>query len=342
MNTTETPSRRKRGLAALIETLSEGYQTVLRQIWLIAIPIALDVYLWLGPRLSVRPLTRSLLSVWLPLAQIPADMRPFFEANRQFLETLGQEVNLFSLLSSSLLGMPSYLSGGLPERAIGSPVTWGEQGSALAALTLVVLLTAAGLFLGCIYLGAIAQVARSGIFDPRRLLLRVWRYWGLILLFGVLLVGAVLAAGLPMALIIALAEAFSPALARFTMFAALGLMFWMLFHLFFVPHAIVLSESNLFHAIWNSLIIIARNFWSALGLVILINLINAGFNVIWRRMSVNAPLMAVSIAGNAFIGTGLVAASLIFYQDRLEQWSIWLERTRLTSRNDNQHTTEVG
>lgn len=324
------------GLVALIETLSAGYNIVLKRIWLIAIPVALDMYLWLGPRLSVQPLTRFLLSLWLPTEQTSAEIQSLLEFNRQLLERMGQELNLFSFLSSNLLGMPSYLAGGLPAGASGSSVTWGESGSALVVLALIPLLMAAGLFLGNLYLGAIAQVTRDGTVTPGRLLQRVWRYWGLILLFGVLLIGVLFVLGLPAIMIVGVLAKVSPAVAQFVLFGAGGLVLWMLFHLFFVPHAIVVSESGLLRAVWNSLVIVGRNFWSVLALIVLMNLIRRGFTEIWDKVNVNAPLMVVSIAGNAFIGTGLVAAGLIFYRDRLEKWNAWLEQVRSASREKKQ------
>jgi hypothetical protein len=242
-------------------------------------------------------LTRFFLSLWLPIEQVPADIQSLLAFNRQLLETMGQETNLFSLLSSSLLGMPSYLAGGLPEGISGSPVTWGESSSALTILAIIPLLIAASLFLGSLYLGAIAQITREGTFAL------------------VMMIGGVLAS-------------LSPAMAQFVLLGAGGLVLWMLFHLSFVPHAIVVSESGLLRAVWNSLIVVGRNFWSALALVVSMNLIKAGFTVVWNRVSVNALLTAASIAGNAFIGTGLVAASLIFYRDRMEQWIAWLEQAR--------------
>lgn len=331
MDSTGTGYSATKGFAAIIESLSAGYNLVLKRIWLIALPVALDVYLWLGPRLSIRPLTSFLLKLWLPPEQAPAEIQSILEFNRQLLETMGQEVNLFSFLSSNLLGLPSYMIGGLPEGIAGSSVIWGESSSALIILALIPLLLAAGLFLGSLYLGAIAQIARDGTADLKRLSQRVWRYWAWIVLFGVLLIGILSIAGLPFFIVIGLLQVISPTVANFAMLAAGGLFLWMLFHLFFVPHAIVVSESDLPHAVWNSLIIVGRNFWSALLLVILINLITAGFTVVWNQVSVNAPLTAVSIVGNAFIGTGLVAASLIFYRDRLEQWNTWLEQVRSAS-----------
>jgi hypothetical protein len=185
-------------------------------------------------------------------------------------------------------------------------VTWGEGWSALAILALIPLLVVGGLFLGSLYLGVMGQFTREGSVDLKRLLQRVWRYWGLITLFGMLLIGVLSVLGFPVMLVVGFLELASPALARFALLGAVGLVLWMLFHLFFVPHAIVVSDSGLLRAMWNSLVIVARNFWSALALVVLMNLISAGFGVIWDRISVNMLLTLASIAGNAFIGTGLV------------------------------------
>jgi len=328
LNNTESRSSIMKGITALVETLSAGYNLAVKRIWLIFIPMALDIYLWLGPRLSIRPLTGFLLKLWLPSEQIPAELQSFLDLNRQFLETMGQEVNLFSLLSSNLMGMPSYLTGGVPEGITASSITWGESGSVLVVLALIPLLLAAGLFLGSIYLGAIAQVTRSGTVNLNHLIRRVWRYWLLILLFGVLLIVVFSIVGLPVFMLVALLEIFSSTVARFVLLGAGGLLMWALFHLFFVPHAIVIGESNLLPAVWNSMIVVGRNFWSTLGLIILMNLIQSGFTVIWDNLSVNAPLTALSIAGNAFIGTGLAAASLVFYRDRLAQWQAWLEQVQ--------------
>jgi hypothetical protein len=331
LKTTETRFSITKSIAIVIETLSAGYNLVLKRIWLIIIPVALDVYLWLGPRLSIQPLTRFLLSTWPPSAQSPAEIEGILEFNRRLLEAMGQELNLFSLLSSNLLGVPSYLVGGLPAQVTGSTVTWGKSGSAVAVLGLIPLLVAAGLFLGSLYLGAIAQVARDGVVDLKYVLRKVWRYWGLIMLFGLLLAGVLCVLGLPILMIVGLLQIVSPTLASFILLGAGGLFLWLLFHLFFVPHAIVVSESSLLRAVWNSLVIVARNFWSVLALIILTRLISAGFTVIWNKISVNEPLMAVSIAGNAFIGTGLVATSLLFYRDCLERWNAWLEQARTAS-----------
>ena len=43
-------------LPSLVETISQGFGAVNRRLWVLAIPFALDLFYWLGPRLSVQPL----------------------------------------------------------------------------------------------------------------------------------------------------------------------------------------------------------------------------------------------------------------------------------------------
>ena len=44
----------------MIDAFGRGFETVLSRISLIALPVFLDLFLWLGPQLSVAPLTAEL------------------------------------------------------------------------------------------------------------------------------------------------------------------------------------------------------------------------------------------------------------------------------------------
>ena len=48
--------RRQAQPSGVIETLSAGYTAVNRQLWVLMLPILLDVFLWLGPHVSYSPL----------------------------------------------------------------------------------------------------------------------------------------------------------------------------------------------------------------------------------------------------------------------------------------------
>ena len=52
----------------------------------------------------------------------------------------------------------------------------------------------------------------------------------------------------------------------------------------------------------------------------MINLIQRGLPMIWEMFATDAWALPVSIVGNAYIGTGLMAASMIFYGQRFALW----------------------
>ncbi|MFQ6016552.1 MAG: hypothetical protein ACE5NP_14055, partial [Anaerolineae bacterium] len=143
---------------------------------------------------------------------------------------------------------------------------------------------------------------------------------GKILLFGLLLLGLILFFGLPLSFFIGLVTFVNQ-----TVSSLLLIIFWMLgmlisFYLVFVVEAIVISRAGTFQAIWNSVNVVHRNLWSTLGLILVTNLLIVGLGLIWRKLSVNPWGTVAGIAGNAYVGSGLVATSFIFYGNRYAAW----------------------
>jgi hypothetical protein len=136
---------------------------------------------------------------------------------------------------------------------------------------------------------------------------------GLVLagVIGVLVVLAVLVAAL------ALAGIDLTAVVLFAM--NVGLL-WVSFYLFFAAAAIAVSRVGPLAAIRYSVAIVRRNFWSSLGLILLKFVITYGLQVVLAaiaRFPIGAP---VAIVASAYIGTGLEAAVLLFYRERLARW----------------------
>ena len=74
----------------IIDTLTAGFDLVRRRIWLIVLPVLLDVGLWVAPRLSVSELVRRLLRVALaPPPQFSANAEWLANADsKELLQTL--------------------------------------------------------------------------------------------------------------------------------------------------------------------------------------------------------------------------------------------------------------
>jgi len=288
----------------VIDTLSLGFSLITQQLWVLAIPVALDLYLWLGPRLSPLPLIKR-VSLYLPPA----------EPTIPWQELLGG-FNLFSLLDSAILGVPSLMAGVAAASPLGQMVIEIDDG--LPFLGWVLVLLPLGLLLGCLYLGLIAQNVRQKPYHA--LLHRIWGYWLRVIFLLLIFIGGAMLLGFPLAMGLTLASLLNESLTVILSTLLLALLLWIWFYLFFAIDAIVISDVGPLSAIWNSINVVRRNLWSSLGLIILINVIGMGLSFVWRALGRNPWGLALGILGNAYVGSGLAAASLIFYRDRYTSW----------------------
>jgi hypothetical protein len=158
--TTREESARPLGV---IGSLAAGFEMLGQRLWLIGLPVLLDLLLWLGPRLSIAPLLKQFVA--LLLAQPTADptMAPQVAQATQMLEQFGDQFNLFSLLAAlPLLNVPSLLAQHVPGRA--SPLDGPRVLLATNVLTPMawgVVLVPMGLLLGFLYLNSLARQVRA-------------------------------------------------------------------------------------------------------------------------------------------------------------------------------------
>jgi hypothetical protein len=159
---------------------------------------------------------------------------------------------------------------------------------------------------------------------------RVWIWWARVTLIALLLFVALLMLGVPLLVITALVSLLNKNLAQlignfiFISFIWVGI--WFYIYLFFFVNALILNDAGILRALWNSFNVVRRNFWSTIGLMLLMGLIGAGFSIIWRMLSTSSWGTLLAIMGNAYIGSGLAAASLTFYRDRYVAWQEELAR----------------
>ena len=89
----------------VIDTLSAGFNTITKKLWLVAPPVLLDLYLLQGPRLSIVPIVRQMAHFLRELPPMSLSGVPP-SVLAQGLEQAGQELNLFSLLQNSNYYIP--------------------------------------------------------------------------------------------------------------------------------------------------------------------------------------------------------------------------------------------
>ena len=289
-------------------TLTFAFDLTTRHLWLLVLPFLLDMFYWLGPRLSVESLVeRNALAI-----QNEAAVADFVDQMVQ----LASQFNLFTSLSIPLIGIPALMNGPIPGQTPLIPSVLQVEDTILW-LALFFCFSLVGLVLTAIYLGLIGFALRDyavetgfGVAQFVGSLVRITvRLFGL----GIVFVVALFIVWLPM-----LPLAFVLGLIASGLFAAVMLFGFVLVAVYFslaVP-GIVFQERPVKRAVIDSVRLVHRNLLPTLNLLLLVLLIGSGMNLLWHLADNGSWLTVVSIVGHAFISTALISAIFIYYRDR--------------------------
>jgi len=309
---------------SIIEALTAGFNTITRRLWLILIPATLDVYLWLGPKISIARLVRRLDPLLTPEATMnlsESDAYNLAMSREAFIE-MGESFNLFSLLSNTFLGLPNLIVIGSSNLSPNQPTM--EVANGWIGLGLVVAFVLISVVIACFYLVIIAQVVRDGKVNLENMSRRVLSVSGRIVALGIILLLIMLVLILPISIFLTLVAFVSQGFAIMLLGAFSLMVFWgsiiVMVYLFYFIDDLVINENGLLQSVWNSMIMVRRNLWPTLGIILLTNVLGAGLMLIWQRLAFASWGMVIAILGNAFVGSGLVAAVMIFYMDRYRKW----------------------
>ena len=306
----------------VIVSLRAGFDAVANHVWLILLPLVLDIFLWLGPRLSVDSLLRPFVRYMFAQARRgvgSSEVDRFLETQTIFLDGL-QSFNLLSLISKFRtfpIGISSLLAEKMP---VESPI--GEQSivqisSVPLLLLIAMLLTGIGWVVGGLYFrwvsGATLGQQETGISLLRAvvqtLILSVCWFIGLMVVV------------LPIMFVLTLLTMINPILANIAMFVILLLAFWLIVPFFFMPHGIFARGQNAFLSILTSIRMARFTFPSSGMFVISVLVLSQGLNYLWSVPPDNSWMTLVGIAGHAFITTAVLAASFVYYRDM----NVWLQ-----------------
>lgn len=352
---------------SVLAALTAGFEAVTARLDLILPPLVLDVFLWLGPHLSVKSLWQSALDAFPTPPGAEATVVENLESLRAVLTDYAATFNLFSTLSAaptlnsavlsilsmlqldpewlgreqnsvlgfSPLGLPSLLAGRAPLVHPGGAALVWQVNDLFSYFLLWGAFVLFSLFLGAWYLGGIAQQVRDARLDFRQRLSRVWGDWARVTALSVLALIVTVALGLPLAVVALIAGALLPSL--FWLMASLGWTVWMwgLFYTGFTMHGILLQKRNIFGAVWDSVRLVQANLPGTLGLFLLVTITSLGLGVVWNYPPDDSWLLLIGLAGHALISTALVAATFVFYQDRY-RWMVEVRQMWMTRQAQNQ------
>ena len=305
---------------SLMKSLMAGFDAISNHVSLILFSVLLDLLLWFGPHVRIAKLFE-------PIFQQAAAYPEMQNAGTMDLLRLGAErLNLLSVVRTFPIGIPSLMAGRSPIETPYNKPLWLDISTLGVGVGLWFLFILIGLAFGTLYFSVVAQATLStGISWRATLHQWPWNFAQVILLslFWFLLIAIFL---VPLSCVLSILFLLGIGVTQFPLLIALflgGILVWLMIPLFFSPHGIFAKHRPM----WISLIQavrLSRITFSTTGLLILvIVLLSEGLDVLWNVPAEGSWLMLVGIAGHAFITTGLLSATYIYYRDA----DLWLEQT---------------
>lgn len=235
------------------------------------------------------------------------------------IERFFTQYNLFAWLSAGLIGVP-VVNGGIDatlKLVTGSlPIVW-QVDSFDGYLLVFVLFTLIGLLISALFWSMLGDYVRGETFQAARWLRQSFELWKKLLLLMIVVVGLVLLSIFPLSMVMFTLSAFSAGLASLIPLLVMVVAAWIILVCLFTPHGLVMYQMTLGRAVNISTMIVRANFTPTVGLAVIAMAITIGTGLIWEGLAADSWLRLVAIAGNALIGTGLIMASLLFYQNRI-------------------------
>jgi hypothetical protein len=306
----------------VLKSIRNGFDAITKHLILLIFPIGLDLILWFAPHLRIKTQIEGLILEMEEVSTLlPADFGDVIETSQEIWTIAAERLNLFIAMRSLPVGIFSLFTSILPiKHPLGIPQFWDiTQFSSALLISLGLFLS--GLILGGLYFSSVRQAA---LYDEVkwRIIFREWPrvsfqsfqlslFW-IIFFLGVLVVGSCIATGISL---------FSVSLGQVVILIFGIVSFWLVFPLFFSPHGIYSKGDKAWISILTSIRLTNITFFKT-GLFILIAiLINQGLNMVWQIPPEDSWLMVISVIGHAFVTTGMLAASFVYYQEMLR----WME-----------------
>lgn len=301
-------------LPGIWQTIAAGFDFTSKHLWLILLPVLLDSFLWLGPRLSGRLIIERFVSL-LPTDQALLDL------NSQLL-AMAPRTNLFTSLSVPLLGIPALMVGATPEKTP-LPTQIVELDSVAAWMGLFLLFSLMGLLLTAVYYTLIAQsLQRAGAVNTPlsglALISRMVKVWLRLIGLSVVVVIMGLALYIPLLPISLVLGFISTVLAALVLFLGPVIMMWVVIYLFFVPFGLAWHGRSLFQTAVESLQLVRLHLIPTLGMLLALLIIRNLLSMVLLIADDGSWLTLAGMVGHAFVMTSLVAATFIFYRDRYQ------------------------
>lgn len=310
----------------LFATIVKGFNIIASRVYLILIPVVVDIVLWLGPKMRVHdlflPMINEVTSNMLKIG--PKDLAETVKIASTLWNTLLEQFNLFSAIRTIPIGVPSLIA---RQSSVISPlqnnVIW-ETSSVQAGVAILGALLMVGFFVGTIYFNTLSRYSKA---EPEKLdWKKLFSQYGQTILLFAILIGVAILIAVPTLIMVSVFSLISPGIGQFLVMAVILLGMWILVPLIFTPHGIFALDQKAFPSMLLSMRMV-RFFLPGTGLfVIVCGIISEGLNILWMVPELNSWLTLLGIGGHAFIVTALLAASFMYFREGIDWMKFNIQR----------------
>lgn len=301
----------------LILALKEGFNTVANHIGLILLPVLLDIFIWLGPRLRLDALLTPIVEqMTSTLSTVNTeDMQAMAASATEAWNMLLERINLTNSLSTFPIGLPSLMKSMGPDQSpLGLPIMI-EMPSFFSTVLAFLGFAVIGIVLGGLYFSAISRrtAPEPAALDIPKIIGQVVN--GFVLTIILIIILFILA--LPTLFVVSIVALLSPALSQIALLFMSFILLWLLVPLVFSPHGIYAYQLSAPRSILTSIKVV-RAFLPSVGMFLLTAILLAqGLDVLWQAAPGTSWLTLIGITGHAFIYTAILAASFVYYRQGL-------------------------
>jgi hypothetical protein len=313
---TSTPAAETPLPPKILQTFKIGFDIVANHIYLIWMPLVLDLFLWFGPHIRLNSLLQPLLDEMRKLPPMDnVQMNEMVKAGQQYWSILAEHLNLASFLRTYPIGVPSIMFSIAPIQTPLGNAQMVEVGGPLSALAWWGLFGLLGLVATAFYYNSLARTVNhtTGPDSPTVLVFLVAQTLALTAC-AVLLLLILFTPMLVLAPLLALLGPGAMALGSLT-FAMVVI--WLILPLYFAPHGIFALRQNVITAMLTSARLV-RFTLPGVALFLLINVVmGQGLNLLWESAPETSWMALVGVVGHAFVVTALITTSFVYYRDAI-------------------------
>ncbi len=303
----------------IIGSLRSGFDAIATHFAVILMPLALDLLLWLGPRLSpdraLQPMMKAFATMLASTGVQPAELGTSVDAANKSLQAL----NMLGILRTFPIGISSLMTSVMPTATPWGTPTVVEVAAFPQFLALSMLLTFVGWVLGGLYFQWVALLSTPSDTPEDR----VPTGWVVVQSLVYAMIWCVVGwlVGPPLILMLLVLFMINGLLGEGVLLLLGFLSMWLIVPIFFSPHGIFVHKQNALASILSGFHMTRFTLPTSSLFVLTVFLLGAGLNFLWAMPTADSWLVIGGIFGHAFITTALLASSFIYYRNM----SAWLQ-----------------